>query len=128
VRAPRRDGRPAYALIAAPLVLEDEIEGKSRRPIGTLIVIHDPLDHLPPAPEFIAALFGLPRGSAQVVAALAAGEDLKAYAERTGITMNTVHFHLKTAFLRTGTHSQLQLSRLVSGALRDLLDRRKQPD
>jgi PAS domain-containing protein len=124
VRAPRRNGSPPYVLIAASLFLENGIERKSR-PRGTIFVIHDPLDNATATPDVIAAMFGLPRGAAGVVAALAAGEDLRAYAERIGISMNTVHFHLKTAFLRTGTHSQTQLMRLAVTALRDLLDHRR---
>jgi DNA-binding CsgD family transcriptional regulator len=124
VRAPRRNGSPPYIVIAAPLFLENGIERKSR-PRGTIFVIHDLLDRTPAAPDVIAGVFGLPRGAASVVAALAAGEDLKVYAERLGISMNTVHFHLKTAFLRTGTHSQVQLMRLAVGALRYLLDHRR---
>lgn len=124
VRAPRRNGSPPYILIAGSLFLGDGIERKSR-PRGTIFVIHDPLDKTPVAPDIIGAMFGLPRGAAGVVAALAAGDDLKAYAERVGISMNTVHFHLKTAFLRTGTHSQTQLMRLAVTTLRDLLDHRR---
>jgi PAS domain-containing protein len=121
VRVPRRNGSPPYILIASSLFLEDGVERKASLR-GTIFVIHDPLDNATVAPDIIAAMFGLPSGAARVVAALAAGEDLKAYAERLGISMNTVHFHLKTAFLRTGTHSQVQLMRLAVGALRDLLD------
>ncbi len=95
------------------------------RPRGTIFVIHDPADNATASSDIIAAMFGLPRGAASVVAALAAGEELKAYAERVGISMNTVHFHLKTAFFRTGTHSQTQLMKLAVSALRDLLDHRR---
>jgi DNA-binding CsgD family transcriptional regulator len=123
VRASRRDGSPPYILIVGSLFLDDGIERRSR-PRGTIFVIHDPLDKAPVAPDVIAAMFGLPQGAARVVAALAAGQELKAYAEEAGISMNTVHFHLKTAFLRTGTHSQTQLMKLAVAALRDLLDHR----
>jgi DNA-binding CsgD family transcriptional regulator len=70
-------------------------------------------------------MFGLPIGSATIVAALAAGEDLKDYAERSGISTNTVRFHLKTAYARTGVHRQSDLVRLVTAALRDMSDHRE---
>jgi DNA-binding CsgD family transcriptional regulator len=76
-------------------------------------------------PEF--CLFRLPLGSATMLAALAAGEDLKDYAERAGISMNTVRFHLKTAYARTGIRRQSELVRLVTAALRDLADHRGKP-
>jgi DNA-binding CsgD family transcriptional regulator len=71
-------------------------------------------------------MFRLPLGSATLVAALAAGDDLKDYAERAGISMNTVRFHLKTAYARTGVHRPSDLVRLVIGALRDLGDHRRE--
>jgi DNA-binding CsgD family transcriptional regulator len=59
-----------------------------------------------------------------LLAALADGEELSAYAERAGISMNTVRFHLKTAYARTGAKRQSELVRLVTAALRDLADHR----
>jgi PAS domain-containing protein len=123
-RVPRRSGEAPYIVIVGSAFLEEGLERKCRAR-GTIFAIHDPLDREPASPDIIAALFGLPRASAHVVAALAAGEDLKLYAERSGISMNTVHFHLKTAFQRTGAHSQVKLTRLVVQALRDLLDHRR---
>ena len=121
VRVPRPQGKPAYVLMVAPLALSDGLE-VGNRPRGTLFVIHDPLYTLPPAPQLVAEMFGLPLGSATMLAALASGEELKDYAERAGISMNTVRFHLKTAYARTGVHRQSDLVRLVTGALRDLGD------
>jgi DNA-binding CsgD family transcriptional regulator len=40
--------------------------------------------------------------------------------------MNTVRFHLKTAYARTGVHRQADLVRLVIAALRDLGDHRQE--
>jgi DNA-binding CsgD family transcriptional regulator len=39
--------------------------------------------------------------------------------------MNTVRFHLKTAYSRTGVHRQADLVRLVTAALRDIADHRE---
>ena len=66
----------------------------------------------------------IPLGSATLLAALAAGEELNDYAERAGISMNTVRFHLKTAYARTGARRQSELVRLITAALRDLADHR----
>jgi hypothetical protein len=86
VRVSRPQGKTAYVLMVAPLALEDGVEAGGRRSRGTVYVIHDPLFRLPAAPQRVAEMFGLPIGSATIVAALAAGEDLKDYAERSGIS------------------------------------------
>jgi DNA-binding CsgD family transcriptional regulator len=126
VRVPRPHGKTAFAIMVAPLALDAGLEVGRRRSRETLFVIHDPLQRLPPAPQLVAEMFGLSLGSATLVAALAAGGDLKDYAERAGISMNTVRFHLKTAYARTGVHRQADLVRLVIAALRDLGDHRQE--
>jgi hypothetical protein len=123
VRVPRSDGKPAYLVIVAPLFLDERVDGDGRRR-GTLVIIHDPLSRPPSLPDLIAGLFNLPLGAANVLSALATGEDLKLYAERSGISMNTVRFHLKTAYARTGARRQGDLVRLVTTAMRDLADHR----
>lgn len=125
-RVPRPNGG-AYAVMVAPLCLDEGPNKEGSRKRGVLFVIHDPLGRVPPAPQFIADLFGLPLGSATLLAALAAGEELKDYAMRAGISMNTVKFHLKTAYARTGTRRQSELMRMIATALRDLLDHRAGP-
>ncbi len=121
VSVPRASGRPAYVVAVAPLFLDQGLDA-APQPRGTLFVIHDPLLRRPPVPQLIAGIFGLPLGSATLLAALAAGEELKDYAERTGISMNTVRFHLKTAYARTGVRRQSELLTLITAALRDLTD------
>jgi hypothetical protein len=96
--------------------------GRRRR--GTLFVIHDPLQRAPTVPQLVSELFRLPLDSATLLAAIAAGEELTDYAERAGISMNTVRFHLKTAYARTGAKRQSELVRLITAALRDLADHR----
>jgi DNA-binding NarL/FixJ family response regulator len=127
VRVKRPDGKPAYAAMVAPLVLDDGVETRSRRKRGALFVIHDPLSEMP-KPRLVADLFGLPQGAASLLAALCAGDDLKDYSERTGISLNTVRFHLKTAFARVGVRRQSDLMRRVTATLRDLADHRGQND
>lgn len=68
----------------------------------------------------IGAAFGLSPEAARLVAALAAGDDLATYAERTGITVNTAKYHLKMAFSATGARRQVDLLRLAFGLMRDL--------
>ncbi len=122
VRVPRPHEKPAAVVMVAPLVLGEGPEPGRRR--GTLFVIHDPLHRAPTVPQLVAELFRLPLGSAALLAALAAGEELTDYAARADISMNTVRFHLKTAYARTGARRQGDLVRLITAALRDLVDHR----
>jgi hypothetical protein len=118
VRLARPSGLPACVLLIAPLPPEDISAHVARR--GTLLVIHDPMRRRPPTEQRIAHLLHLPMGAAKVLGAVLDGEDLKDYAERAGISMNTVRFHLKTAFARTDTHSQAELVRVAMSVLADL--------
>ena len=124
-RVPRSGGKPPYGIMVAPFYIDQEIDEGKSRPRGVIFVIHDPLLQPLPVAETIGALFGLPQATANLVAAIAAQEELPTYAERTGISMNTVRYHLKTAYARTGVRRQSELVRLVVTALRDLTDHRE---
>lgn len=124
LRVPRADGKPAYPIMVAPFFTGDGVDNGKPRPRGVMFVVHDPQRRANPAAETIAALFGLPPGTASLVAAIAADEDLAAYAGRAGISMNTVHYHMKSAYARTGVKRQSELVRMVTAALRDLADHR----
>ena len=124
VRATRAAGKPPYGIMVAPFFLDHGVDTATSRPRGVMFIIHDPLLKAQSDTQTIAALFGLPKGTAQLVAAIAANEDLQAYADRTGISMNTVRYHLKAAYSRTGVRRQSELVRLVTTALRDLTDHR----
>ena len=112
VRVPRPAGREAYAVLLAPLGRELFAGGA-----GCLVLIHDPDLQFPSVAREIARLFGLPMGPARVVAALAGGDDLKSYAKKRGLSYNTVRYHLKTAFARTGVRTQSRLVQRVTRAL-----------
>lgn len=128
-RAPREHSAQAYAVLVAPLPagagLSGAIgEGRS----GTLVLIHDP-DLLTPTPmQVLAPMYGLTPRGAELAAALAAGDDLKDYAERAGISLHTVRFHLKGLFAVLGVRSQAQLVRLAVRALAEFgLERDDRP-
>jgi PAS domain-containing protein len=124
LRVPRADGKPHYAVMVAPYFSGEGIEESRPRQRGVIFVIHDPLSRSKPAAETVAALFGLPPGAAALVAAIVADEELAAYAERAGISMNTVHYHMKSAYARIGVKRHSELVRLVTAAMRDLADHR----
>ncbi len=115
VRVPRPSGCLPYVILVSRLPSGSRLFANSLQ--GILYAIHDPTLRLIPRTQQIADLLNLTLGAARVVEAILEGVELKEYAERTGITMNTVRFHLKNAFARTGTHSQAELVRVALSAL-----------
>jgi hypothetical protein len=81
--------------------------------------VHDPACKPTADADILQQGLGVPRGAARLVAALAADDDLKSFAEREGITIHTVRFHLRTALARTGARTQAELVRLAVRMLRD---------
>lgn len=61
----------------------------------------------------VADLLGLTRAEARVAASVASGLSVAETAERLGLARTTVRHHLKYAFLKTGTHRQADLVRLI---------------
>ncbi len=114
----RPSGLPPYVVLVSPLPPTEDILLRTR--LGVLIIIHDPSRRIVATGQRIALLLHMPLGAAKVVEALIAGVELKDYAEREGISMNTVKFHLKTAFERTGSRSQTDLVRRTLLAINDL--------
>ena len=72
------------------------------------------------AEEILQTGLGLTPGAARLVAALAADDDLQAFAVREGVTIHTARFHLRTALERTGAGTQAGLVKLVVRLLTDL--------
>ena len=91
-----------------------------RPPTQTLIFVHDPEGRIVDADEVLRASLGLTPSAARLVAALASNHDLKSFAEREGLSIHTVRYHLRTAFARTGTRTQADLVRLAVRHIHDL--------
>jgi GAF domain len=119
VHVARPSGKPPYLLLVAPLPAAEGILQRTKRR-GILYAIHDPSRRTVTTVQRIASLLRLPLGAAKLVAAILDGTELKDYAEREKISINTVKFHLKTAFDRTETRSQAALVRHALLALTDL--------
>jgi PAS domain-containing protein len=119
VRIRRPSGAEPYVVLVSPLPSSEDALLLGHRN-GVLIAIHDPARRIVSSLQSIAQLLHLPLGAAKVVAALLDGIELKEYAEREGISPNTVKFHLKTAFERTGSRSQTDLVRRALRMLADL--------
>jgi hypothetical protein len=128
VRVPRRDAAPPYAVLVAPLPDHAPLGVARSQPPhapNLLILVHDPDAHTLSTAETIAAIFGLPTATARLVGALVEGEEARLYAERHRIRPDTVKFHLKTAFAKTGLRSQARLLQTVARAIAELGERRR---
>jgi DNA-binding CsgD family transcriptional regulator/PAS domain-containing protein len=120
VRIPRDGARP-YVVLIAPLPAGTGMLGSiGEGRVGVLVLAHDPDKIGRPPAHRLAVMLGLTPGAAELTAALVAGEELKDYAERKGITIHTARFHLKSAFSQLGIRSQTQLIALAIRALADL--------
>jgi len=118
VRVSRPSGQQSYIVLVSPLPSGDDLFQNSRG--GVLFAIHDPAQKRAPPEQRIAELLQVPLGSARVLLAILEGVELKEYADRAGISINTVRFHLKSAFALTGAKSQADLVRNAMSVLNDL--------
>jgi hypothetical protein len=118
VRISRPSGLKPYIVLVSPLPSGDDLFPNSRG--GVLFAIHDPANRNTSTEQRIAELLHIPPGAAKVLQAILEGVALKEYADRAGISMNTVRFHLKSAFALTGAKSQAELVRNAMSALNGL--------
>jgi DNA-binding CsgD family transcriptional regulator/PAS domain-containing protein len=109
----RAHHRPPLRLLVIPLPLAPEVQGEVASAERTLIVLCDPEFQVAPSLAILRTLHGLTGAEARLAAALARGERLTQYAARSGVTLNTVRTHLKSAFAKTETNSQSDLVRLL---------------
>ena len=116
---PRQDGRRPYGILVSRWTSPEATFRAGTERGGAIILVHDP-DRRPGPPELLRECLGLTAAAAALVAALAGEDNLQTYAERSGISIHTARFHLRTALGRTGTRSQAELVRLAVRLLQDL--------
>lgn len=116
----RADAAQGYALLVAPAPAAGD--DWFAAPFGTgraIVLIHDPDRRPRDAAAILQSALGLTPSAARLVAALAADDDLKSFAEANGVTIHTARFHLRAALARTQTGTQAELVRLAVRLLRD---------
>jgi len=117
---PRSGGLRPYAVLVAPA--PTSLVQRPWGPQGSccaLVLVHDPASRPRVDADILQEGLALTKGAARLVAALAAEDDLKSFAEREGVTIHTARFHLRTALARTGARSQAELVRLAVRLLGD---------
>jgi DNA-binding CsgD family transcriptional regulator len=120
ITAPRAGGGPGYSILVAPAPASlAQLTWDTPGYPGMTLVVHDPDSRPSNAAEILEKALHLPKSAARVVAALASDDDLKSIADREGVTIHTVRFHLHNALARTGARSQAELVRIAVRLLRD---------
>jgi DNA-binding CsgD family transcriptional regulator len=111
----RRSGsRPPLQIVVAPAPARD---GFLQPRALAVVFIHDSA-HTPEAdPERLRRLFGFTRMEAAVAVQLLNSKSVREIAAESSISVNTVRFHLKQLFSKTGTARQAELVRLLSATV-----------
>lgn len=78
-----------------------------------MLLVSDPERVPNPAAETLARLYELSPAEAQLAAALANGTSLTDFSETHDLSVNTVRAQLKQILLKTGTHRQTELVKLI---------------
>lgn len=107
----RPSGKRAYQLFVTP-VADVKTELTVWAP-AVCVGITDPADDLSDALPRIKEAFGLTTAEGHLACLLAAGEDLRASAERLGIQYETARARLTDIFEKTATHRQGELVSLL---------------
>jgi DNA-binding CsgD family transcriptional regulator len=113
VRITRPSGRPPYVLNLAPLPPENEFGGARGR-AHVIIFIVDPGAAQVLDAALLKKLYGFTEAEARVAARLYVADTTRQAAEALGIAEATVRAHLKSIFVKTGTHRQSELMKLLS--------------
>ena len=121
VAVPRPEGLPLSLLISpyrAPLASEAQIHGTA------LIVFADPETQQLIPERTLATMLGISPAEGRLIAALMAGESLQDYADRVGISKNTIKTQMRQIFNKTGYNRHGDIVRAVAAnPLMKLLNR-----
>lgn len=118
----RTDGAAALQLWISALTHSDHemsFEDRSRND-AVIVVMVDPDAETPVATTLLRSLFGLTAAESKLAAALVNGMSIENYAKTTNVSYNTARSHLKSIFVKTRTHRQVDLVILLSKLLGNL--------
>ncbi|MFE3222479.1 helix-turn-helix transcriptional regulator [Nocardia sp. NPDC059228] len=106
----RRSGKRALTVHVTPL---DGMAGGLPWHRAALLLVVDP-DHDPgPQSEVLQELYELTEAETMVAKGVLHGEGLPAVADQLSVSLATARTHLQHIFIKTGTHRQAELVRLL---------------
>ena len=113
-RVLRASGLRPYAIWVAPLQAPNS--SSFDHSAAAVIFITDPEGTATVDAQTLTALFRLTASEADLTVLLASGVTLRAAAARMGVSINTARTHLARVFLKTDTHRQSDLVRVILSA------------
>jgi DNA-binding CsgD family transcriptional regulator/PAS domain-containing protein len=113
--------RPLEALVTA--VPGEAMSSGPEIPRAVLFV-SDPDSKAEPSIELLQQYYGLTPSEAALACELASGSSLKEAAQHMGISGETARTRIKQVFVKTGSHSQTALARLLLGGVVHLIEPR----
>jgi DNA-binding CsgD family transcriptional regulator len=105
--------RPSGKRALALLIASTSLEVASLASPAALVVITDPERGCVPPKERLMQAYGLTPAEAALARCLLQGHDVAATAEQLRITLETARTHLRRVLLKTDTHRQSDLVRLL---------------
>ena len=102
----RPSTKRSFLVLVAPLALAIDNDDPSGM---ATVFISDPEAHSETLDEFARRLFGLTRTEARVANAFAASGSLEQVGEHMGLSRETIRWHLRHLYRKTGTHRQAAL-------------------
>lgn len=107
---PRGGGLPCYILRLPQSNSAYHLRGDP----AVLVLVPQAAPNPPEAIALLRALYSLSRREAELASAIASGATPQEYATAAGLEISTVRSQLKSVFVKTGTHRQTELVRLLS--------------
>lgn len=108
--SPRGSGKPCYFLRLPPSSESYQLRGDP----AVLVLIPQAAPSPQEAVALLRTLYALSRREADLATEVANGATPQEYARKAGLEISTVRSQLKSVFLKTGTHRQAELVRLLS--------------
>lgn len=110
----RPSGRRPYVARVIPLGTGVSTDVAAR---SALIVVADPEREPEPETDTLRRLYGLTKTEAEVARRVLGGGGLRPIADEMSLSLPTIRSHLQHVFVKTGTHRQAELVRLLIGGL-----------
>ena len=111
----RPSGKRAFQLTISPMPVLDE-RGLANQPLAVVFIV-DPERAFEPDVALMRRLYGLTRAEGEVARLLVDGWTLQEIADLLCVSINTVRFHVKQLFSKTGTTRQSELLRVLLSSL-----------
>lgn len=109
---PGSDGRPACAVHVAPLP-ESHDFATAGSPARAIVFLYDLQAASSVDPQVLCRIFELTPAEALAALQIAAGGTVDDMAARLGVSVNTFKTQLQAAYMKTGTHRQADLLKLL---------------